>query len=230
MTTAAVRIVATKTRLVAFWDSSVGKKIVMGATGLVLVAFLVGHMAGNLQVFAGRATINRYSALLHTSEELLWLVRAGLLGCFVLHVISAYQLTRRDWAARPVEYQQRVPQAATLASRLMRVGGVLILIFVPVHLLNFTTGGWHPAFAAGDVYGNLVYAFRAWPLLAVFYILTMVFVGMHLYHGVWAMFRTLGIAKPSANPMERRLAAAVAWIVAAGFIAVPASIVLGLVR
>src|SRR5689334_14360642 len=135
-----------RSRIAAFWDSSVGKKIVMGATGFVLVAFLVGHMAGNLQVFLGRETINKYGALLHTSEELLWLVRVGLIVCVTLHIVAAYQLTRRDWAARPIEYAKRVPQAATLASRFMRVGGLVILVFIPIHLLNFTTGGWHPDF------------------------------------------------------------------------------------
>ena len=215
-------------RLAAFWSSSVGKKIVMGATGLIMVGYLVVHMAGNLQVFLGRETINRYAELLHTSEELLWLVRIVLIAAVVLHVIAAYQLTMRDRAARPVQYEKRVPQTSTLASRLMRIGGVIILVFIPLHLLNFTTGGWHPDFAHGDVYGNLIYAFRAWPLLSLFYLVTMLFVGFHLYHGVWAMMRTLGVAKPSADPMQRRFVAVLAWVVAAGFALVPAVIVLGL--
>lgn len=202
----------------------------MGATGFAMVAFLVGHMAGNLQVFLGRETINKYGRLLHTSEELLWVARIGLIVAVVLHVIAAYQLTRRDWAARPVEYAKRVPQAATLASRLMRVGGLVILVFIPIHLLNLTTGGWHPDFARGDVYGNLVYLFRAWPPLAAFYIVAMGFVGLHLYHGAWAMLRSLGVAKPSPTPMERRGVGALAWIVALGFIAVPTAIVMGLLR
>jgi succinate dehydrogenase / fumarate reductase cytochrome b subunit len=88
----------------------------------------------------------------------------------------------------------------------------------------------HPAFQHGDVYGNLVYAFETWPLLAVFYLVVMVFVGFHLYHGAWAMFRTLGIAKPSATPLQRNFTGALAWIVAIGFMLVPAAIVLGLVR
>jgi succinate dehydrogenase / fumarate reductase cytochrome b subunit len=112
----------------------------------------------------------------------------------------------------------------------MRIGGVVILIFIPLHILNFTTGDWHPAFERGDVYGNLVYAFEDWPLLAIFYMVTMVFVGFHLYHGAWAMLRSLGIAKPSANPLERRAVLVLAWAVAAGFVAVPTAILLGLVR
>lgn len=202
----------------------------MGATGFVLVAFLVVHMLGNLQIFIGRDVFNKYSALLHTSEELLWVVRVALIGSIALHVLAAYQLTMRDRAVRPVPYTKRVPQAATLASRLMRIGGMVILVFIPVHLLNFTTGSWNPAFVRGDVYGNVVYAFTDWPWLAVFYVVAMAFVGFHLYHGAWAMFRTLGLAKPSANPMERKAVAAVAWAVALGFVAIPTAIVLGLLR
>jgi len=115
-----------RSRLAIFWDSSLGKKVVMGATGFVLVAFLVVHMAGNLQVFIGREVFNKYSELLRTSEELLWLARLGLLAAVVLHVVAAIQLTLRDRAARPVGYARQVPQVATLASRVMRIGGLLM--------------------------------------------------------------------------------------------------------
>ena len=202
----------------------------MGATGFIMVGFVVFHMAGNLQIFLGRDVFNRYSEILHTSEELLWVARLVLIGAVVMHVIAAYQLTMRDRAARPTAYAKRAPQVATLASRAMRWGGVLILVFIPLHILNFTTGNWHPDFAAGDVYGNVVYAFESWPWLSVFYTVTMVFVGLHLYHGVWAMLRTLGIAKPSAEPMRRAPIAALAWIVTIGFIVIPTAILLGLVR
>jgi succinate dehydrogenase / fumarate reductase cytochrome b subunit len=202
----------------------------MGATGAVLVAFLVVHMLGNLQIFIGREVFNRYSALLHTSEELLWVVRLVLIAATVLHVTAAYQLTVRARAARPIGYAKRVPQAATFASRLMRVGGVVILVFIPVHLLNFTTGAWNASFVRGDVFGNVVYAFRAWPWLAVFYIVTMVFVGFHLSHGAWAMFRSLGVAKPAVNPMQRRAVAVLAWAVALGFTIIPGAVLLGLLR
>lgn len=221
---------ARASRLRVFWDSSIGKKVVMGATGVIMVGFLVFHMAGNLQIFIGRETINKYSAILHTSEELLWVARIVLIVSVLLHIVSAYQLTIRDHAARPVAYKKYERQSSTIGSRMMRWGGVLILVFIPLHLLNFTTGGWHPAFEHGDVYGNLVYAFQQWPLLAVFYVVVMVFVGLHLYHGAWAMLRSLGVAKPSLNPLERKFVSLLAWVVALGFVAVPAAIVLGLVR
>jgi succinate dehydrogenase / fumarate reductase cytochrome b subunit len=217
-------------RLRVFWDSSVGKKIVMGATGLIMVGYLVLHMAGNLQLFLGREVLNRYAELLHTSEELLWILRLVLIASVTLHAIAAYQLTVRDRSARPVGYKKHERQSSTIGSRVMRWGGVLILVFIPLHLLNFTTGGWHPMFEHGDVYGNLVYAFEQWPLLAAFYVIVMVFVGLHLYHGAWAMLRTLGVAKPSADPLQRKFVSLLAWIVAVGFVAVPAAIVLGLVR
>jgi succinate dehydrogenase / fumarate reductase cytochrome b subunit len=188
-----------RSRLAVFWDSSVGKKIVMGATGLMMVAFIVVHVAGNLQIFIGRDVFNKYSALLHTSEELLWVARLGLIAGVVLHVISAYQLWLRDRAARPVDYARRVPQASTWASRIMGIGGIAILVFIPVHILNFTTGGWNPEFKKGEVYGNVVYAFKDWPLLSLFYIAVMVFVGLHVHHGAWAMLRTLGSRSPRHN-------------------------------
>jgi succinate dehydrogenase / fumarate reductase, cytochrome b subunit len=219
---------APASRLARFWDSSVGKKIVMGATGVVMVGFLIGHMAGNLQFFLGREVFNRYGELLHTSEELLWVVRLVLIVCVVLHIVSAYQLTLRDRAARPVGYAKVVPQASTVAARLMRIGGLVILAFIPIHLLNFTTGGLHPDFVHGDVYGNVLFAFRSWPWLAAFYIVAMVFTGMHLYHGAWAMLRSLGIAKPSTHPLRRSVVNVLAWVVAVGFIAIPTAIVLGL--
>jgi|694.fasta_scaffold86238_2 succinate dehydrogenase / fumarate reductase cytochrome b subunit len=216
-------------RLALFWESSVGKKIVMGVTGVIMVGFLVAHMAGNLQFFLGREVFNKYGELLHTSEELLWVLRSVLIVSVALHITAAFQLTMRDRAARPVKYAKQVPQASTLASRVMRFGGLVILAFIPIHILNFTTGGLHPSFQQGDVYGNVLYAFKAWPLLAAFYVVAMVFTGLHLYHGAWAMLRTLGVAKPSANPLQRTVVKGIAWAVAIGFIIIPTTIVLGLV-
>jgi succinate dehydrogenase / fumarate reductase cytochrome b subunit len=218
-----------RARLSLFWDSSVGKKIVMGATGVIMVGFLVAHMAGNLQFFLGREVFNKYGELLHTSEELLWVLRSVLIVSVGLHITAAYQLTMRDRAARTTKYAKQVPQASTLASRVMRVGGLVILAFIPIHILNFTTGGMHPSFQHGDVYGNVLYAFKAWPLLAAFYVVAMVFTGLHLYHGAWAMLRTLGVAKPSAHPLQRTVVRALAWGVAIGFILIPTTIVLGLI-
>ncbi len=213
-----------------FWDSSVGKKIVMGATGLILVAFVVGHMPGNLQFFAGPARFNAYSHLLQVDViELTWLLRVTLLASVVLHVIAAYQLTMQNRAARPADYVRREPQVSTYAARTMRWGGVYLLLFIPYHLLHFTTGTLHPAFVRGEAYGNVVIGFQTmW--VALFYLGAMAFLALHLYHGAWAAFRTLGIARPSNDPLHRRLALALAVIVPAGFSLLPLSVMLGFIR
>jgi succinate dehydrogenase / fumarate reductase cytochrome b subunit len=213
-----------------FWDSSVGKKIVMGATGLILVAFVVLHMAGNLQFFAGSERFNAYSHLLQVDIiELTWLLRATLLGCVLLHIVAAYQLTMRNRAARPADYAKRQPQVSTYAARTMRWGGVYLLLFIPYHIMHFTTGTLHPAFVRGQAYGNVVIGFQVmW--VALFYLGAMAILSLHLYHGAWASFRTLGLARPSNDPLHRRLALAIAIIVPVGFSLLPLSVLLGFVR
>ncbi len=217
------------TRIERFWRSTVGKKVVMAATGLIMVAFVIGHVAGNLLVFAGPERINAYSAFLHGTGELLWIVRLVLLTALLLHIISAYQLTRIDMRARPAPYARRDPQVSTLAARTIRWGGVVLLVFIVFHLLHMTTGTVHPDFVRGDVYSNVVVAFRVWPV-TLFYLLAMAALGLHLYHGTWSAFRALGLVRPSAHPLRRRATAAVAILVAAGFAAVPLAVLLGLLR
>lgn len=224
--------------LVQFYRSTIGKKIIMAVTGLIGVGFVIGHMAGNLQAFVGRDKLNAYGALLHGPlAELLWLVRLVLIAAIVLHVLMAYQLTMRSRAARPVGYRQRQPQVSTWASRTMRWGGVLLLVFIILHILHFTTGqvdpaGWHERLdVAGrrDVYGNLVASFRIW-WVAAFYVLAMIFLGLHLYHGAWSSVRTLGYAKPSPRPLHRRIALVVAALIWLGFTVVPLGVFAGLIH
>ena len=224
--------------LVQFYRSTIGKKIIMAATGLIGIGFVIGHMAGNLQAFIGQNKLNAYGALLHGPlAELLWVVRVVLIIAVVLHVLMAWQLTMRARAARPIGYRKREPQVSTLASRTMRWGGVLLLVFIVVHILHFTTGQIDPAHwrgrldAAGrhDVYGNLVASFRIW-WVAAFYVLAMIFLGLHLYHGAWSSVRTLGYAKPSPYPLHRRIALIVAAVVWLGFTLVPLGVLAGLIR
>lgn len=218
-------------RLHALWDSSVGKKTVMAVTGLIGVLYVIGHMIGNLQMFQGAARINAYGRMLHGPlNEVLWAVRVVLVLALVLHVVAAWQLTLRDRAARPVAYARRVPQVSTLASRTMRWGGVLLLVFIVVHILHFTTGTIRPTgvFTEGDVYGNALAAFHV-PWVAAFYIISMVALGLHLYHGAWSSFRSLGTAPPSPRPLKRRLALMIAVVVAVGFAVVPIAVMAGLV-
>ena len=217
-------------RLVAFWDSSVGKKAVMAVTGIIGVLFVIGHMVGNLQVFQGAERLNAYGHLLHGPlNELVWGARVVLLLALVLHVVAAYQLTMRNRAARPVEYATRTPQVSTLASRTLRWGGVLLLAFIVYHLLDLTIGTVNPAFVEGDVYANLLGSMRR-PLIAVLYIVAMAALALHLYHGAWSSLRTLGVAQASVSPLKRRAAVIIAIVIAAGFAVVPLAVLLGVVK
>jgi succinate dehydrogenase / fumarate reductase cytochrome b subunit len=208
-----------------FWNSTIGKKIVMAITGIVGVLFVVGHMSGNLLMFKGQAAMHDYAELLRTSMPLLWAVRIGLLVCVVLHALSAWQLTMRARAARPQEYASRHPQVTTLAAKTMRWGGVLLVVFIVFHLLQLTIGVVTP-FQHLDPYTN-VRVGLANPAIAVFYLLAMAALGLHLYHGSWAAVRTLGAARPTPHPLKRRIALALAIIVALGFMIIPIATVLG---
>lgn len=224
--------------LLHFYRSTVGKKVIMAVTGLIWVGFVILHVAGNLQAFAGRDKINAYSALLHgPGAELLYLVRAVLAVALVLHVLMAVQLTRRARAARPQGYHARDPQVSTISSRTMRWGGFFILLFIIFHVLHFTTrdadpGRWaHRYDAAGryDIYGNLVASFRIWWVSAL-YLVAMILIAMHLWHGVWSVGRSVGVAQPSEHPLRRRLAPILAIAIWLGFSIVPVAVLLGLIR
>ena len=217
-------------RLAAFWESTVGKKAVMAVTGIIGVLFVIGHMVGNLQVFEGAERLNAYGHLLHGPlNELVWGARVVLLLALVLHVVAAWQLTVRNRAARPVEYATRTPQVSTLASRTLRWGGVLLLVFIIYHLLDLTMGTLNPAFRPGDVYANLLGSMQR-PAIAVFYIVAMAALALHLYHGTWSSLRTLGVAQASPSPLKRRAAIVIAIIVAAGFAVVPLAVLMGIVK
>ena len=225
--------------MLTLYRSTIGKKVIMAVSGLAMVAFVIGHMAGNLQVFLGPAKLNGYSAFLKSTGELLWVARFGLLAAVLLHVLMAWQLTRIKQTARPIEYAMRQPQASTIASRTMRWGGVLLLVFIVFHILHFTTGtlfafasrsdALYPAFSASNVYGNVVSAFHM-PWVVAFYVVAMLFLMLHLYHGAWSSVRTLGLTRPSHNPLKRRVATVLALIVWLGFTAVPVAVFLGVIR
>lgn len=221
------------------YRSTIGKKVIMAVTGLLLVGFVIAHMAGNLQMFIGPAKMNGYAAFLKSTGELLWVARIGLLVATILHVLMAWQLTQIKRAARAVDYTRRDPQASTLASRSMRWGGVFLLVFIVFHILHFTTGtvfpmashpdAMYPVFSHTDVYGNVVSAFRN-PLVVAFYVVAMLFLLLHLFHGAWSSVRTLGLMKPSPNPMKRSVSTAIAVIVWLGFSAIPVAVFLGVIR
>lgn len=201
----------------------------MAVTGIIGIGFVLAHITGNMLVFKGAGAINSYSHFLHgPGAELLWVARIVLILAVILHIAAAYSLTQQSHAARPVGYSTRVPQASTVASRTMRWGGLLFLIFLVFHILHFTTGTFHPggAYVEGDVYTNVIVAFHVW-WVAAFYMFSMIVLGFHLYHGAWSSARTLSIASDSPNPLHHRLSVIIAVVVWAGFTLVPLGVVFG---
>jgi len=217
-------------RTPAFFASTVGKKIVMAVSGLIMVGYVILHMAGNLQIFEGAARLNTYSAFLHgPANEALWIIRVILIVALIAHVVSAYQLTVIDRAARLVPYVKRELQVATVASRSMRIGGVLLLLFIVLHVLHFTTLTLQPVpLVEGDVYANVVASFRIW-WVTLFYVIAMIALGFHLYHGAWSSVRTLGFERGRLDPFRRPVAIALAIIIWAGFTLVPVAVFFHLV-
>jgi len=214
-----------------FYASAVGKKVVMGVTGLIGIGFVILHSLGNLLVFRGPDAINSYSQFLKSSGELLWTLRIVLIVAVTLHVVAAVQLTKQSRAARPIAYTKREAQVATIASRTMRWGGALLLIFIVLHILHFTTGTIRPAgvFSHRDVYANVVTSFRIW-WVSLFYVVAMVALGLHLFHGAWSSVRSIGMSPPSPQPLHRRISLVIAILVWAAFTAVPVAVFAGIVR
>jgi succinate dehydrogenase / fumarate reductase cytochrome b subunit len=214
-----------------FLASTIGKKIVMAGTGIVLFGFVFVHMLGNLQIYLGAEALDAYAVFLH--EVLhgggLWIARAILLACLIGHVWAAVSLTLADRAARPVGYREWEPRESTWASRMMRWSGVVILIFVVYHLLDFTIGTVNPGFERGKVFRNVVASFQVVPV-SLFYIAAMLLLWSHLRHGVWSMLRTLGLSHPRYERLARRAAAAFATIVVAGNISFPLAVLFGVVK
>lgn len=225
--------------LLNVYRSTIGKKAIMAVTGLLLVGFVIAHMAGNLQVFIGPAKMNAYASFLKSLGEFLWLARIILLAALVLHVLMAWQLTQIKRKARPIDYTTREAQVSTVASRTMRWGGVLLLVFIVFHILHFTTGtvfpaastpdAMYPAWSHTDVYGNIISAFRT-PWVVAFYVVAMLFLMLHLFHGAWSSVRTLGLTKPSRHPLHRRVATVIALVVWLGFSVIPVAVLLGVIR
>lgn len=215
-------------RLGLLWSSPVGKKALMAASGIVLFAFVLGHMVGNLQALEGPARLNRYAELLRIEPPLLWTARLVLLAAALVHAIAGIQLwlARRD--ARPVEYRQYRPQASTPASRTMVWSGFLVLGFVVYHLLDLTFGVANPSFRPGDVFHNLV-ASLGRAAAAIFYVLAVAGLGVHLWHGLWSMFQSLGVSNRAYTPGLKRFAVTFAVLLGVGFAAIPLAVLFGVI-
>ena len=214
-----------------FARSSIGRKVVMAATGVILVGFVIGHMVGNLQVYLGPEAMNHYAVFLRQflHGTGLWIARAVLLVSVILHIWAATSLTLTSRRARPIAYREQKWKESTYASRTMRWGGVIILLFVIYHVLHMTTGTVHPSFIEGDVYHNFVAGFRRVPV-SLFYIFAMIALALHLRHGVWSMFQTLGVSHPRYLHWARVLAWVVAIVVFVGNVSFPLAVLAGMVR
>ena len=223
-------------RPVSLFDSTVGKKIAMAVSGVILVGFLIVHMLGNLKVYQGAEAFNHYAEGLRTigapffaRGQLLWVARAVLLAAVGIHILAAVQLTLHSRAARTVSYTKYDSLAFSYASRTMVWGGVVIVLFVIYHLLDFTLGTVHPSFVPGDAYHNFVTGFQRTPV-AVAYIVAMIPLGLHLYHGIWSGFQTLGANNPKYNKYRRPLSLALTLAVILGNISFPVAVMTGLVK
>ena len=201
----------------------------MAVSGCILFLFVLGHLIGNLQIYEGPDQLNRYAVLLRMEPALLWAVRIVLLAMVLLHIWTSVQLAARNIAARPVGYQKKQATGSSYASRTMYWSGPIILAFVIYHLLDFTFGKVNPHYEPGNVYGNVVASFQVIPV-AVFYIIAMLLLCLHLYHGLWSMFQSLGIAHPRYTPMLRRGAAVMATLIAVGNISIPVAVLSGWIR
>src|SRR6516225_10974669 len=216
-------------RVARFYESTIGKKAIMAVTGLVLFVFLIAHMLGNLQIFLGPEVMNHYAEALHSTVEVLWPVRIILLVSVVLHIWASISLSKVKREARPVAYVKHTNVASSWASRSMMLSGPIVAAFIVFHLLHLTTGTLHPYFMPLHAYENLVNGFAVIPV-ALIYIAVMIFIGFHLSHGIWSMFQSIGFSHPRYTPMIKKAAAIIAWVLIAGFISVPVSVLTGLVR
>ena len=200
--------------LIDFWRSAVGKKWVMALSGIGLMGFVFAHMFGNLKMFMGRTAFDHYAeglrALLYPIMPhgwVLWGMRIGLITMFALHIISAAQLTAMNRRARPIRYQSpRDYIAANFAARTMRWTGIIVLLYLGYHLADLTWGWVNPDFVRGAAYDNLVASLSV-PYVAAIYLVGIIALGIHLFHGAWSMFQSMGINSPRYNGVRRAFAA-----------------------
>ena len=201
----------------------------MAVTGLIMFGFVIGHLAGNLQIFEGAFVLNGYAAFLKHTKSLLWGTRIVLLASVILHVVFTIQLNRHNRASRPIEYLQHEPIQATAASRFMMWSGLFLLLYIVFHLLHLTFGIATKPFSETNVYANMVNGFRHWPI-SIFYIAGMIALGFHLNHGISSVFQTLGLNHPKYNCSRRVFAIGASTAIVLGYISIPIAVLLGMVR
>lgn len=220
---------------VAFYGTAVGKKVVMALTGLIGLGYVLAHMLGNLKIYLGESSLNHYAEWLREIGMpalplggFLWIGRAVLVVALILHVHAAWSLARISRAARPSGYMKQDYVVANYASRTMRWSGVIVLLFIVWHLLDLTGGQVNPDFVRGEVYANVVASFERWPV-SIFYILANLALGLHLYHGVWSLFQSLGWSHTRFDPWRQKMAAGFALLVTAGNLSFPIAVMTGVI-
>lgn len=228
--------------LVDLYSTAVGKKYVMAITGVMGIGYVVAHMVGNLKMYLGKESDGVY-AIDHYGEFLrellvpifprtvvLWGLRLGLIAALILHLHAAYTLTIMNRRARPVKYQSpRDYQIANFASRTMRWTGIIVLLFIVWHLLDLTGGQVNPDFVRGQTYRNIDASLSRWPV-SIFYILANIALGVHLYHGTWSLFQSIGWANPRFTAWRRYLATGLATVVVVGNVSFPVAVLAGIVK
>lgn len=220
----------------AFYQSSIGKKTTVAVTGLLLIVYVLGHLLGNLQIYLSAERLNIYAQFLQGLGPLLWLIRIGLLAVFLIHVVATVQLTLENSRAKPQKYAVPGYQRSTTASRTMIVSGLIVLCFIIYHLLHFTLQTTNPEFrelhdSAGrhDVYRMVILGFQQ-PLISIFYVLGLFLLTLHLSHGFASVTQTLGINNRKLEGFISTGGQTLAWLVFAGYVSIPLSILLGIVR
>ena len=238
--TAGKRTARRKPFLLDLYSTAVGKKYVMAITGIIGIGFVVMHMLGNLKVYLGvvdgRYDIDVYGEYLREilvpilpRTWFLWIMRLVLIGALVLHVHAAYGLTVINRKARPVKYQSaRDYEIANFASRTMRWTGIIVLLFLFWHLADFTWGWANPGFERGAVYRNMDASLSRLPV-AILYIVANIALGIHLFHGVWSLFQSMGWNNPRFNKWRRHLATGIATVIVVGNVSFPIMTLAGVI-
>lgn len=229
-TTAPHRPLSVPTGPVGFLSTTVGLKLIMAASGVILVGFVIGHFVGNALIWVGPEAINAYSRFLHASSELLWLARITLIVAILAHIGSALKLAAKNTAARPQRYKKKRDHVTNYAARTMIWSGPILLGFILFHLAHLTLGVAPGTYehSETDVYSNVVRGFQI-PWVTGLYVFSMLALGYHLFHGTWSMFQSLGLNHATYNHKLMRLALGITLFVTLGDIAIPLSVLLGIV-
>ena len=223
---------APETRLQRMLTSSIGLKLTMALTGVILSGFVLVHMLGNLQVYQpfhdGVYPIDAYGKLLRVEPAVLWAFRLVLLSAVGLHIWAYFTLTRKNLQVRPQAYQTRKYKESSFASRSMTITGPCLLAFIVFHILHLTTGTVHPDFQEGAVFHNLVTGLHG--VVGLIYVFAMVMLAFHLWHGVWSLFQTLGAPEDRYQSLGRRFATIFTTLVTLGFASVPLAVLTGFLK